>query len=145
VEIAARLVWDGLPGHPGLASAMAITRPQALAGGLAASVVLLATLGEVGLGPQPSVPASITLFSLVRGVAMHLELQAGADAPSGVDSEEWLHAQEPRLRAIVDAGNFPVFLRYVSQDYDFSLDELFEFGLSRMVDGLAALLDERPK
>src|SRR5262249_45571612 len=145
VEIAARLVWDAFRRHPWLASTMWITRPQALAGGLPLSEFLLATLDELGLDHQTTFTAYITLFSFVRGIAMNLEMEAEAEAVSGVDSEEWLHAQEPRLRAIVDAGNFPVFLRHVSQDYDFSLDELFEFGLSRMVDGLAALLDERPK
>src|SRR5262249_38980181 len=145
VEIAARLVWDAFRRHPWLASTMSITRPQALAGGLPLSEFLLATLDELGLDHQTTFTAYIALFSFVRGIAMNLEMEAEAEAVSGVDSEEWLHAQEPRLRAIVDAGNFPVFLRHVSQDYDFSLDELFEFGLSRMVDGLAALLDERPK
>jgi len=38
----------------------------------------------------------------------------------------------------VESGRLPVFTRYVSQEYDFSLDELFEFGLARMLDGLAA-------
>lgn len=68
---------------------------------------------------------------------------AEAEAASGADNEELLHAQKPRLRAIAAAGRFPVFTGYVSQDYDFSLDKLFEFGLSRVLDGLAALLDER--
>lgn len=43
--------------------------------------------------------------------------------------EEWLNAQEPNVRAIVEAGPFPVFTRYVSKDYDFNLDNLFEFGV----------------
>ena len=35
----------------------------------------------------------------------------------------------------------PVFARYVSQDYDFNLDQLFEFGLARILDGLAVLVE----
>lgn len=142
VEIVARLVWDAFRRHPWLAPAMSITRPQPLAGGLLLSEFLLATLDELGLDHQTTFTAYITLVSFVRGTAMNLEMEAEAEATSGVDNEEWLHAQEPRLRAIVEAGHFPVFTRYVSQDYDFSLDELFEFGLSRMLDGLAALLEE---
>ena len=144
VEIAARLFWDSCRRHPWLASAMSITRPQPLAGGLPLTEFLLAALDELGFDHQTTFTAYVTLVSFVRGTALNLEMEAEAEAASGVDSEEWLHAQEPRLRAIVEAGRFPVFTRYVSQDYDFSLDELFEFGLSRMLDGLAALHADRP-
>jgi len=51
---------------------------------------------------------------------------------------EWLHAQEPALRAIARPDRYPVVTRYLSQERDFSLDELFEFGLRRMLDGLTA-------
>jgi len=142
LEIVARLVWDAFRRHPWLASAMSITRPQAVAGGLPLSEFLLATLDELGLDHQTTFTAYITLVSFVRGTAMNLEMEAEAEAASGVDNEEWLRAQEPRLRAMVEAGRFPVFTRYISQEYDFSLDELFEFGLRRMLDGLAALLDD---
>jgi len=143
LEIAARLFWDACRRHPWLASAMSITRPQPLAGGLPLTEFLLGALDELGLDHQTTFTAYITLVSFVRGTALNLEMEAEAEAASGVDSEEWLNAQEPRLRAIVQAGAFPVFSRYVSQEYDFSLDELFEFGLGRMLDGLAALLGER--
>jgi hypothetical protein len=104
---------------------------------------LLAALDGLGLDHQTTFTAYITLVGFVRGTAMNLEMEAEAEAASGVDSEEWLHAQEPGLRALIADGRFPVFARYVSRDYDFNLDELFEFGLGRMLDGLAALAGER--
>jgi AcrR family transcriptional regulator len=143
VEIVARLLWDAFRQHPWLASAMSITRPQPLAGALPFSEFLLAALDELGFDHQTTFTAYITLASYVRGTALNLEMEAEAEAASGVDNEEWLQAQEPRLRAIVEAGRFPVFTRFISQDYDFSLDQLFEFGLSRMLDGLTALLGDR--
>ena len=140
VEIVARMIWDACRQHPWLASAMSITRPQASAGGLPVSEFLLAALDGLGLDHQATFTAYITLVNYVRGTAMNLELEAEAEAATGVDNEEWLDAQEPKMRAIIDADVFPVFTRYVSQDYDFSLDQLFEFGLARMLDGLAALV-----
>ena len=140
VEIVARMIWDACRQHPWLASAMSITRPQALAGGLPVSEFLLAALDGLGLDHQTTFTAYITLVNYVRGTAMNLELEAEAEAATGVDNEEWLDAQEPKMRAIIDADVFPTFTRYVSQDYDFSLDQLFEFGLARMLDGLAALV-----
>jgi len=139
VEIAARLFWDACRRHPWLASALSITRPQPLAGGLPFSDFLLAALDELGLDHQTTFTAYITLVNYVRGTAQNLEMEAEAQAATGVDNEEWLHAQEPQMRAIVEPGRYPVFTRYLSQEYDFSLDELFEFGLGRMLDGLAGL------
>lgn len=137
VEIAARVYWDACRRHPWLASATSITRPQALPGALPLSEFLLAALDELGLDHQTTFTAYITLVNYVRGTAQNLEAEAEAQAATGVDNEEWLLAQAPRLRAIIDG--FPVFTRFVSQEYDFSLDELFEFGLGRMLDGLAVL------
>lgn len=139
VEIAARIIWEACRQHPWLAPAMSITRPQALGGALHVSEFLLAALDDLDLDHQTTFTAYITLVNYVRGTAVNLELESEAEAASGVDSEEWLEAQEPALRALIEGGASPVFARYVSQDYDFSLDRLFEFGLARMLDGLAAL------
>lgn len=48
------------------------------------------------------------------------------------------------MRAIIDPDAYPVFNRYVSRPYDFDLNQLFEFGLGRLLDGLAAF-EARPK
>jgi hypothetical protein len=44
-------------------------------------------------------------------------------------------------RAIVAGGGFPMFEPLLSTNYDFDLDALFEFGLQRLLDGLAVVLD----
>ena len=139
VEVAARLYWEACRRHPWLASAMSITRPQPLGGGLPLAEFLLTALDELGLDHQTTFTAHITLVNYVRGTAQNVEMEAEAQAVTGVDNEEWLRAQEPTLRAVADPHAYPVFTRFISQEYDFSLDELFEFGLGRMLDGLAAL------
>jgi hypothetical protein len=101
---------------------------------------LLVALDELGLDHQTTFTAYITLVNYVREMALNLEMEAEAEAATGVDSEEWLRAREPALRALVDGDRFPVFTRFVSTEYDFDLDALFEFGLGRMLDGLAALV-----
>ena len=47
------------------------------------------------------------------------------------------------MRSIVEAAHFPVFARLTAADYDFNLENLFEFGLQRLLDGLTALIDGR--
>jgi len=140
LEIVARMLWNACRRHPWLAPALSITRPQALPGALPLSEFALAALDGLGLDHQTTFTAYITLVNYVRGTAVNIELEAEAEAVTGVGNEEWLVAQEPRFRAIVETGAFPVFTRYVSQDYDFSLDQLFEFGLGRLLDGLTVLL-----
>lgn len=142
VELAARKFWDACCRHHWLAPALSITRPQLAAGGLPFSEFLLTALDGAGLDHHTTFTAYITLVNYVRGVALNLELEAAAEAATGLDSEEWLTAQAPRLQALVETGRFPVFTRYVAQDYDFSLEGLFEFGLARLLDGLEAQAGE---
>jgi hypothetical protein len=120
---------------------LSITRPQALAGGLAISEFALAALDGLDLDHETTFTAYITLVNYVRGTALNLELEAEAEAVTGVDSEEWTNAQAATMRTLAETGEFPVFTRYVSQEYDFDLDKLFEFGLGRLLDGIAVLLD----
>jgi AcrR family transcriptional regulator len=142
VELVARTMWDTFRQHPWLASAMSITRPQAVAGGLPVSEFLLAALEGLGLDHGTTFTAYITLINYVRGTAVNLEQEAAAQADTGVDNDDWLDAQEPKMRDVVDPRAFPTFTRYASREYDFNLDHLFEFGLGRMLDGLAALVGE---
>jgi hypothetical protein len=77
----------------------------------------------------------------VCGIALNVEMEAEAEAATGIDNEAWMNAQEPRLRAVLGSGDFPVFRRYVAQECDFSLDEQFEFALQRMFDGFEVLVE----
>jgi uncharacterized membrane-anchored protein len=88
--------------------------------------------------------AHITLFNYIRGTAVNVELETEAEALSGLNNEEWMDAQEPTLQAILATGRFPTFQRLTMAGYDFDLDALFEFGLQRLLDGIAALLEEKP-
>lgn len=142
VELAARTFWDTCCRHPWLAPAMSITRPQPTAAALPFSEFLLTALDGAGLDHHTTFTAYITLINFVRGVALNLELEAAAEAATGLDSEEWLTAQAPRLEALLEPRRFPVFTRYVTRAYDFSLEGLFEFGLARLLDGLEALANQ---
>ncbi len=138
LEVAARFLWAAFRGHPWLAPALSLTRPQAIAGGLAYTEWVLAALADAGLTTTVAFDVHLTLFTFVRGVAVHLESEAAAQAASGLSGEEWAAAQEDRLRAIAAGGRFPHFERLLAQHYDLELDRLFERGLRYFLDGLAA-------
>lgn len=141
LELAGRLLWRGFRAHPWLASALSLTRPQAIASGLAYTEWVVGTLTAAGLDHATVFTAHITLFNYVRGTAINLELEADAEAATGMDNEEWMDTQEDQLRRIIASGEFPMFERLVTNEYDFDLDNLFEFGLQRLLDGMAVLID----
>jgi AcrR family transcriptional regulator len=144
LELAARTLWAMFQRHPWLAAALSVTRPQPIARGLACAEWVLSALDGRGLDTSTMITIHITLVNYVRGTAVNLELEADAEAASGLNSEEWMDTQEQAMRSIVEAGRFPVFERLTATDYDFNLENLFEFGLQRLLDGLTALIDGRP-
>jgi AcrR family transcriptional regulator len=141
LALAARLWWQTSRRHPWLVPAMSVTRPQAVPSAMPFTELILATLHAEGLDLATALTACLALFNYVRGTALNLEMEAEAEAQSGMDSEEWMETQEPALHALLAGGRFPTLGRIVADQYDFDLDEQFEFGLQRFLDGLAALLD----
>ncbi|MFJ5924552.1 GntR family transcriptional regulator [Kitasatospora sp. NPDC092948] len=138
LELAAHLLWDLFRAHPWLASALSVTRPQPLANALPFGEWMLSTLVAEGLDVATVFTAYLTLFNYVRGTALNLEMEAAAEAATGQDAEAWMDQQEPQFMALVT--EHPTFLRLTREGYDFDLDQLFEFGLHRLLDGIAMLI-----
>ncbi|MFD5326873.1 TetR/AcrR family transcriptional regulator C-terminal domain-containing protein [Streptomyces sp. NPDC127092] len=142
IELAARQLWDLFRRHPWLAPALSVTRPQMVTSALPYSEWMLATLHAHGLDLQSAFTAHLMVLNYARGIAVNLESEREAEAHSGLDSEEWMDTQEPALLAILASGRFPALSRLARAGYDLDLDALFEFGLQRLLDGLASLLEE---
>jgi hypothetical protein len=69
-------------------------------------------------------------------VAGLVELRGTA---SGLTGDEWMAGQEHALEAIVADGRHPNFAGVLrGMEFDLDLDQLFEFGLQRLLDGIAA-------
>lgn len=140
LEVGARVLWAGFRRHPWLPAALSLTRPQLLPGALAYSEWALGVVSRAGLDPLTTFTTHLTVFTFVRGMAMNLELEAEAEAASGLTGDEWMAGQEHALEALVADGKHPNFTRVLrGMDFDLDLDQLFEFGLQRLLDGLAAM------
>ena len=140
LELAARTLWAMFRAHPWLASALSLTRPQVMPNALPFTEWLLTALDGHGLELSTMFTTYLMLINYVRGTAVNLEAEAEAEAATGLDSEEWLQTQEAEFWSTLPPGGYPLFRRLISQEYDFSLDQIFEFGLQRLLDGLAALV-----
>jgi DNA-binding transcriptional regulator YhcF (GntR family) len=139
-ELGARALWTTFRRHPWLPSAMSLTRPQLLPGALDYAEWVLGILTRGGWDPLTTFTTYLTVFVFVRGLAMNLEMEAEAEAVTGLTDDEWIGTQEPALEALVADGRHPVFASVLDgMDFDMDLDALFEFGLQRLLAGFAAV------
>ncbi|MFG1870572.1 TetR/AcrR family transcriptional regulator C-terminal domain-containing protein [Micromonospora arborensis] len=135
----ARLEWRLFRRHPWLAPAMSITRPQLSPNTVAIADGVLHALEGFGLDSETQLYVHLTLFSFGRGLATAIEPEIEAQRETGLTNDEWMDYQESRLAELAAAGS-PLLRMAVRNDFDFDLDRLFEFGLNRLLDGLAGHL-----
>jgi AcrR family transcriptional regulator len=142
LETAARMQWRVFVRHPWLAPMMSVTRPQLAPNALAHTEWVLGSLSGLGLDPGEMLLIHVMLFSYVRGIATNLESEAEAQRETGVDSDEWMESQWSTISRLFGAGRFSQLLLGLSDTdgFDFDLEGLFEFGLTRLLDGLERFL-----
>ncbi|MFI5714171.1 GntR family transcriptional regulator [Kribbella sp. NPDC051620] len=143
IETAARAQWSAYKAHLWLASAVSIGRPQVLPNLLPHTDAVLRAVGGFGVDANTSMYAAITVFGYVRGVALNLESEAYAEQDTGLTADEWADQQAGRLAELIveqDLAGFRALAEPDGFEFDFQLDELFEFGLGIVLDGLAVKL-----
>lgn len=143
LELAARALWSMFRAHPWLAPAMSLTRPQLAPAALPYAEWVLGTLNRAGLDMATRFTAYLVFANYIRGTAVHLEAEAEAEAASGLSNDEYQDSQASVMESLLATGQFPELGQLVGADYDFDLEALFEFGLQRLLDGLAVLIEPR--
>jgi AcrR family transcriptional regulator len=136
LELSSRMQWQGFRRHPWLAPALSMTRPQLIPNGMRHTEWALRALDGLGLTLQEMMQAHMALFNQVRGLALNLEAEAQAEQDSGLTNDEYMQTQEHGFREIARTGDFPLLDRLINSDLELDLDQLFEFGLGRFLDGL---------
>ncbi|MEH1130546.1 TetR/AcrR family transcriptional regulator [Micromonospora sp. CPCC 206061] len=138
LERVARLTWTVFRRHPWAAEALSMTRPQLLPNLLAYADFSLAALRELGLGPSDTMHVHLTLFGHVRGTALNIQSEVRAQQDTGMTSDEWIGTQRRAIAAVVASGRYPGFAEVSRHPFDYDLDAVFEYGLQRLLDGVAA-------
>jgi DNA-binding transcriptional regulator YhcF (GntR family) len=147
IEQAARLQWSAYRRHLWLPSAISLGRPQMLPNLLPHTDAVLRAVAEFGVDAGTAMYAAITVVGYVRGVALNLEPEALAEQDTGMTADEWAGRQTAQLAALVQTGDLPGFRALAVPngfEFDYDLDQLFEFGLRLVLDGLAARLESSP-
>jgi DNA-binding transcriptional regulator YhcF (GntR family) len=140
LEIAARMIWTIFRRHPWAAEVLSMTRPQMLPGLLRYAEWTLSTLRGLGLSSNDMMQTHIVLFGYVRSMALSLQSEAQALQDTGMTNDEWIDTQGENMVRAIASGRFPTMQYVLRQEFDFDLDKLFEFGLARLLDGVAASL-----
>lgn len=113
--------------------------PNALAG----MEVLLGGLEGIELTDQEKILAISTLEGFVASLARTVNGVVMAEQRTGVSTEEFWRAQEPILVRAMESGSYPRLAGMDEDTFGGGAEESFEFGLSLVLDGLAALLERR--
>ena len=143
VEALARVQWAMYRRHPWLAQAISFTRPLLAPHAMAHTEWTMWALEGHGLDPGVQFRAAVMLANHVRGTAVNLEEEAQAEQETGLSEQEWMRGQQERLAAVLATGRLPLIARFATaEDAEFDLDLLFEFGLQRLLDGLASVLSD---
>ncbi|GID92588.1 TetR/AcrR family transcriptional regulator C-terminal domain-containing protein [Amorphoplanes digitatis] len=142
VEAIARQQWAIYRRHPWLAQAMSFTRPLLAPHAMAYTEWTMRALDRHGLSANTQFRAAVMVANYVRGTAVNLEHEAQAEQETGMTGDQWLQARQARFEAVLATGRLPMMARYLAaDDRDFNLDTLVEFGLQRLLSGLAEVLE----
>ncbi|MFB7463649.1 GntR family transcriptional regulator [Streptomyces sp. NPDC056224] len=144
IELGARTMWKLYRKHPWLAQLGSLTRPLLAPGLMVHGEWMLGALDGHGLDPTTLFDIHVLLYSHVQSLAVHLEMEAQAEAATGQSEDQWMDSRAPALRNLVDSGRFPVFSKVVGSfehGYDLRLDALFECGLGALLDGLTPVIE----
>jgi DNA-binding transcriptional regulator YhcF (GntR family) len=141
LELSSRSLWAMYRRHPWLARTASLTRPSAGVNQMPYSEWNLRALSDAGLDDPTIFRLHLALFGFVHGWASSLEIEHREAAETGTTPADWLIAREAETRAVMESGAFPVSVRvFLQQEIDFDLDEIFETGLARLLDGIQTLL-----
>ncbi len=140
--------WDLYRRHPWLLQVMAMSRPPLGPAGIAAYDYSLRAVDGIGL-------TELEMDSVVNMVSVYVQGSARAAAEAdtsqtdtGQTDAEWWSTYAPLLAQVFDAEKYPVAARVgeiAGQTYQSAYDARhgFEFGLARIMDGVAALVSSR--
>ncbi|MEQ4299827.1 winged helix-turn-helix transcriptional regulator [Plantactinospora sp. B6F1] len=147
IELHARLEWAMYQRHPWVLPIVAGTGRPPLGSNVLASVEwVLGAVDGFGLEPATMLQVYLTVSDYVQGAARYVQAEAEEERRTGVSSEQWWAAETPTLTRLLGTGRFPRLSRLIGQvgAAPGTVRQDFEFGLARVLDGIAVFLTGEP-
>jgi AcrR family transcriptional regulator len=140
LELISRRQWALCRRHLWLPKAVSFTRPLLVPNMMAHTEWTLRALDGLDLPVSTRMREALALHALVVTVALSLAAEAEAEQETGVTLDQWRLDQRERARQLLDSGQFPL-LATVPEEAVPDPDELFEYSLTRHLDGFATLIE----
>ncbi|MEU4538336.1 TetR/AcrR family transcriptional regulator [Streptosporangium sp. NPDC023825] len=142
LELAARREWAMYSRHPWVLRVIATPHPPLGPNVLADVERSMRAVDGLGLDLMTMHRVAIMVSAHVQGWALLLVNEVESERRTGVTTRQWRALQAPMLQEILESGRFPMLSRLHGERGDaIDLDEWFEFGLRRLLDGLAVLIE----
>jgi hypothetical protein len=101
----------------------------------------LGAIDGLGLDDVSMLRAAVSLNGFVGGIALSRAMEVEIEQNSGIASKQRQAADQDLADELFSGGKYPIISRLKITDEEAAdVDALFEFGLQRHLDGLAALL-----
>ncbi|RKT82674.1 regulatory protein, tetR family [Saccharopolyspora antimicrobica] len=145
LEHEARQEWQLYQRHPWVLPVLASTRPPLGGAVLAAVDRSLAALSGRGLDHRAALSTYLLVSGYVQGMALLVAAESQAVRDTGVRSETWWSkARSGRFAGLVDSGWYPWLTELAVDDFPGPdpVEGWFDFGLQRVLDGIAVFLGE---
>ncbi|MEP7001039.1 MAG: TetR/AcrR family transcriptional regulator C-terminal domain-containing protein [bacterium] len=143
LEHAARVEWQIFRKHPWLARVVHISRPSAMPNAMGYVNWVMRALDATSLDGVDKLRLHVLLHAFIQGMAVNLEAETQAIADTGIGEEDYMRSQAARYDAVAAAGQFLFFakmMRDLPEEFRIDIDELFERGLTAMLDGFAVTI-----
>jgi len=119
------------------------TRPLLGPNALRGMDIAVAALEGIGLSGKEQVAVISAIESFAVSAARNHNGAALAEQATGVSHEEFWAAQEPVLSKAMQSGDYPHVAALDMDAFEMSGEEFMEFGLTLLLDGIAALVAGR--
>ncbi|SCL54241.1 TetR/AcrR family transcriptional regulator C-terminal domain-containing protein [Micromonospora chersina] len=145
LDVLARAQWAVYRRHPWVPHVISIARPQPLPHGMAHTDRALRATAGLGLDRQVRWHVAITLMAYVKGIATNLEMGARAVQDTGLSHDQWVERQQATFQQLMAGGGLATMDALTSGGVDVDLETVFDFGLRRLLDGIAVLVEGGPE
>jgi AcrR family transcriptional regulator len=142
LELAAHGTYQLYLRHPWLLQ-VNWTRPALGPNSVAAADFFISALDGLGLTDQERISVMIMVDGYVTGVARQRIQHSSLAAETGITDEEFWSQQYPFLERAMESGRYPAMAAMGEDAFEAGWDETFEFGLHRILDGIAAFITTR--
>ncbi|MFF7943606.1 TetR/AcrR family transcriptional regulator C-terminal domain-containing protein [Nocardia gamkensis] len=137
LELIARGQWQLCQRHLWLPEVVSFTRPLLAPNMMAQTEWTLRALDGLGLSMTTRLHEALTLHALVLGLARSMAEEAEAEQDTGMPLDHWTIALRTQAHDLLASGKFPLLATIPAST---NLNDLFDYGLARHLDGFAALL-----